>query len=109
MQNRSLGSYPIAGREIVAEGTDLRVSVLTLDRGQCVPWHYHSEIADSFVCLEGPMVVETRAPRNHYRLLPGERCAVPAKTAHYVHGENDGACKFMVIQGVGVYDFVAVG
>ncbi len=109
MQDRSRWNYPIAGREIVAEGADLRVSVLTLDRGQCVPWHYHNEISDSFVCLEGPMVVETRAPRNHYRLLPGERCAVPPKTAHYVHGEDDGPCKFVVIQGVGVYDFVPVG
>jgi quercetin dioxygenase-like cupin family protein len=52
MQNRSRGNYQIAGTELVAEGADLRVSVLTLDRGQCVPWHYHSDIADSFVCLE---------------------------------------------------------
>jgi D-lyxose ketol-isomerase len=55
------------------------------------------------------MVVETRAPRNRYRLEPGERCAVPPKTAHYVHGEDAGACKFLIIQGVGVYDFVPVG
>ncbi len=47
------------------------------------------------------MVVETRAPRNSYRLEPGQRCAVPPKTAHYVHGEDDGACKFLVIQGSG--------
>jgi quercetin dioxygenase-like cupin family protein len=43
---------------------------LSLAAGQCVPWHYHSEISDSFVCLEGPMVVETRAPRHVYRLVP---------------------------------------
>jgi len=55
------------------------------------------------------MVVETRAPRHVYRLLPGERCAVPPKTAHYVHGEADGACRFLIVQGVGVYDFIAVG
>ena len=30
MQNRNRGSYQIAGSEIVAEGADLRVSVLTL-------------------------------------------------------------------------------
>ena len=52
------------------------------------------------------MVVETRAPRHVYRLVPGERCALPPKTAHY---EADGPCKFLVVQGVGVYDFVAVG
>lgn len=109
MQTRSRGNYEIAGREIVAEGADLRAQVLTLAAGQSVPWHYHSAITDSFVCLEGPMIVETRAPRHNYRLLPGERCAVPPKTAHYVHGEADGACKFLVIQGVGIYDFVAVG
>jgi hypothetical protein len=53
MHTRSRGDYPIAGRELVAEGADLRVQVLSLGAGQCVPWHYHSEISDSFVCLEG--------------------------------------------------------
>ena len=109
MQVRSRSHYDVADREIVAEGADLRVQVLTLSHGQCVPWHYHSEITDSFVCLEGPMVVETRAPRHLYRLEPGQRCAVSPKTAHYVHGEADGPCKFLIIQGVGVYDFVPVG
>lgn len=109
MQIRSRSDYEIAGRELVAEGADLRVQVLTLARGQCVPWHYHSEITDSFVCLEGPMVVETRAPRHEYRLEPGQRCSVPPKTAHYVHGVADGPCQSLIIQGVGVYDFVPVG
>jgi quercetin dioxygenase-like cupin family protein len=109
MEVRLRGSYEIAGREVVAEGSDLRVQVLTLGPGQSVPWHYHSEVADSFVCLDGPMVVETRAPRHEYRLLPGQRCSVPPKTAHYVHGEAGGGCRFMIVQGVGVYDFVPVG
>ena len=99
MQTRNRGDYTIAGCELVAEGADLRVQVLSLASGQCIPWHYHSEISDSFVCLEGPMVVETRAPRHVYRLSPGERCAVPPKTAHYVHGEADGPCKFLIVQG----------
>ena len=30
-------------------------------------------------------------------------------TAHYVHGLNDGAFKFLIIQGVGVYDNLPVG
>ncbi len=99
----------IAGYERVMEGADMRASVLTLTAGQCVPWHYHSEISDSFVCLEGPMVVETRAPRAVHELRPGERCAVPPNTAHYVHGKDGGPCKFLLLQGVGVYDNVAVG
>ena len=35
---------------------------------------------------QGPMAVETRAPRNTYVLNAGERCEVPPKTAHHVHG-----------------------
>jgi len=26
-----------------------------------------------------------------------------------VHGAADGPCKFLIVQGVGVYDFVPVG
>ena len=99
----------IAGWEVVMEGQDMRAVVLTLAAGQSVPWHYHSDITDSFVCLEGPMVVETRAPRATHVLTPGQRCKVPPRTAHYVHGKDNGACKFMVLQGVGDYDNVAVG
>src|SRR5947207_3898174 len=109
MQNRSRGTYQIAGHELVAEGADLRVQVLTLAAGEVVPWHYHSEISDSFVCLEGPMVVETRAPRHTHVLEPGQRCAVPPMTAHYVHGKEMAPCKFLIVQGVGIYDFVPVG
>jgi quercetin dioxygenase-like cupin family protein len=99
----------VAGYETTMEGEDMRAIVLTLDQGQTVPWHYHSTITDSFVCLKGPMVVETRAPRNAYVLNAGERCEVPPKTAHHVHGQNGGPCQFMVLQGIGVYDNMRVG
>ena len=109
MDEGTRGGYEIADRELVAEVADLRVQVLTLAAEQCVPWHYHSEVTDSFVCLEGRTVVVTRAPRKTYRLMPGERCTVAPNTAHTVHGFNDAPCKFMVIQGVGGYDFMPVG
>jgi quercetin dioxygenase-like cupin family protein len=99
----------IAGVEVVMEGQDMRAVVLTLAADQSVPWHYHSDITDSFVCLEGTMVVETRAPRAMNVLLPGQQCEVPPKTAHYVHGKDGSPCKFMILQGVGEYDNVAVG
>lgn len=109
MELRSQGDYVIDGTETVAEGADMMVSVLTLGPGQAVPWHYHSEITDTFVCLEGELVVETRAPRAEHRLRPGERCAIGPMTAHHVHGRDGAACRFLIVQGVGVYDYVAVG
>ena len=110
MQEGARGIHlEIAGHEQIMEGADMRASVLTLAAGECVPWHSHSTITDSFVCLEGAMQVETRAPRSVHRLMPGQRCEVAPKTAHTVHGANGGPCKFLLMQGVGVYDNVAVG
>jgi len=109
VEERPYEAATIAGHETVMEGADMRATILTLAETECIPWHYHSEITDSFVCLEGLMVVETRAPRAEYVLGPGERCEVPPKVAHYVHGLDYGPFKFLIIQGVGVYDNIAVG
>lgn len=108
METRNRGNYEIADRELVAEGTDLRVQVLTLAPGQAVPWHYHSEITDHFVCLEGEIAVRTKSPDRSHILQPGERCAVGPNTAHLVYGNNRQTCKFMIIQGTGTYDFIPV-
>lgn len=109
MKERRQASLAIAGREVIAEGADLRVSILTLAAGECVPWHYHSEITDDIVCLEGTTVVETRAPRAMHVLEPGQRCTIGPKTAHCVRGKDDGPCRYLVVQGVGVYDWMPVG
>ena len=69
MEEKNHGGYQIDGEESLAEGSDLRVKILTLTAGQCVPWHYHSEITDSFVCLEGTLVVEILAPRRRIEFV----------------------------------------
>ena len=102
-------SYAVEDREIVAETPDLRMVVLTLAAGQEVPWHWHSNVSDHMICLEGPMVVEMRAPRERIELTAGERCTVPVRRAHRVSGRDSGRCKFAILQGVGRYDFNPVG
>jgi len=109
MESKNQPSYEIAGHEILAETPELRMVVLTLAAGQEVPWHWHSNVIDNVICLEGPMVVETRAPRERFDLEAGERCAVPAKRAHRASGKDGGPCKFAILQGLGAYDFNPVG
>jgi hypothetical protein len=101
MSGRTSGNYEIANRELVADGSNLRVQVLTLAAGQCVPWHYHSEITDTFVCLEGPMVVETRAPWHDYAdggaalcslAQDGTLCARRGSRALHVSHHPGGRC-----------------
>jgi len=110
MEKRTQGTrLQVAGYETVMEGADMQALVLTLAAGQSVPWHYHSEITDRFFCLNGPMVVETRAPRAMNELETGETCTVLPKTAHRVHGKDNGPCRYLLLQGVGVYDNMPVG
>lgn len=99
-------SYKIENRELVAESDGLRVQILTIGPDQCVPWHYHSRITDTFFCLDGPMVVKTRSPEAERILQPGDSCAVPPGQPHIVSGRDGGRCRFVIVQGVGVYDFV---
>jgi len=110
MEKRTQGTrLQVAGYETVMEGADMRALMLTLAAGQSVPWHYHSEIEERFFCLEGTMIVETRAPRALHELNAGERCDLPAKTAHRVYGKDNGPCRYLLVQGVGVYDNLPVG
>jgi len=97
--------YVIERREVVAQTDTLRVGILTLAEGQEVPWHYHSEVTDTFYCLEGVLSVETRAPNALHRLKVGESCAVPRMTAHRVTGHDGGRARFLIVQGIGTYDF----
>ncbi|MCP3920080.1 MAG: cupin domain-containing protein [bacterium] len=81
------------------------MQVLTLGRGQCVPWHHHTVITDTFFCLTGPMLVETRDPGARTRLECGGRLSVPPGCPHRVRGVDDGPCSFAIVQGVGAYDY----
>ncbi len=101
--------YVIERRETVAETDTLRVGILTLAEGQEVPWHYHSEVEDIFYCLEGTLSVETRAPKARHLLEVGESCAVPKMTAHRVTGKDGARARFLIVQGIGTYDFRPVG
>jgi len=100
------GVYATTRRETIAEAPNLRVRLLALGEGQCVPWHYHNNITDTFFCMHGPMQVTTRDPEEVHVLEPGGTFAVAPGVAHLVTGVDDRPCQFIVVQGVGVYDFV---
>jgi quercetin dioxygenase-like cupin family protein len=100
------GEYAVKQRETLAEVPGLRVRLLTLIKGQVVPWHYHSSITDTFFCMRGPMRIVTRSPDASHTLFNGDTLAVDPGTPHFVEASGAGGCQFMIIQGVGKYDYV---
>ena len=99
------GGYKVEKREIVAQVSNLRMLILTLAPGQEVPWHFHSEVTDTFFCMDGPMVIHTKEPAEQTQLIAGQSHAIPAGKAHRVTGLEGGRCKFAILQGIGKYDF----
>jgi len=56
--------------------------------------------------LDGMVLIETRAPDVCYELNPGESAIVIPPTTHQVSNSSGKPCRFLLIQGVGKYDFI---
>jgi quercetin dioxygenase-like cupin family protein len=96
-------------REVVAESAGMRFTLYTIAPGCEIPWHYHSEVTDWYVCREGAFAVETRAPDETRALTPGDMASVPVGRVHRVVHTGSVTCRFALVQGIGAYDFNRVG
>ena len=67
-----------------AERPGFRISELQLSPTQTVPWHFHTNIADTFYVLEGEMRLFLQNPKEEVRLKPGETFVAVAGRPHLV-------------------------
>jgi quercetin dioxygenase-like cupin family protein len=111
MENtRSPPSYAVKNIETVANGSDLGARLYTLAPGDMIPWHFHSQITDWYFCLGGCLRIEMRASPAEELLVAGETYSIPPGTAHRISNGGDvDDCRFLLLQGVGIYDFNGVG
>ena len=100
--------YKVRAIHIVAKGADVLVREYTLDPGEAIPWHRHTEVSDYYYGLEGMVVVETREPRARHEIRVGQSATVRPPTIHQVSNPGQQPCRFLLVQGVGKYDFVKV-
>ena len=106
MQQEGPGASRTRDPTIIVQTADVRVVEYTLHPRDAHPWHYHSEVADAFYCLDRLISVETREPPQQLILRPGEKCSVPAKVVHPVKNVCDRASRYLLVQGVGTYDYI---
>jgi quercetin dioxygenase-like cupin family protein len=98
--------YKVRNIHVVAKGADVLVREYTLDPGETIPWHRHSEVSDYYYGLEGRVVIETRDPAARHEVGAGQTASVAPSTAHRVSNAAGAPCRFLLIQGVGAYDFI---
>ena len=94
--------------EVILETGNVRVRILVLDAREATAWHFHSEVTDRMLCLQGSIAVEYQDPRQSVELVCGERCEVAVTRVHRVVNVSPETAKYLLVQGVGRYDFNVV-
>ena len=98
--------YEVERRARHAERPGFRISELQISPTQQVPWHYHTNVQDTFYVLEGEVRLFLRDPKEEVRLKPGESYPVRAGRPHLVTNPGTSSATFLVLQGIGEYDYV---
>ncbi len=100
-------SYNVKKVEAIAVGTDVQARMFTLAPADVIPWHHHSECTDHYFVLRGALTIEMRNPDYRRVLQIGGRHQIRPGTAHLISNGGHEDCEFLLIQGVGKYDFKA--
>jgi mannose-6-phosphate isomerase-like protein (cupin superfamily) len=100
------GLYEVERRACHAERPGFRITELQISPTQKVPWHFHNNVSDTFYVLAGSIRIFLQDPKDKVDLAPGQSFAVPPKRPHLVTNAGETSAVFLVLQGVGDYDFV---
>ncbi|MBV9835714.1 MAG: cupin domain-containing protein [Alphaproteobacteria bacterium] len=98
--------YEVERRAYHLQRPGFRVAELQLSPTQKVPWHFHNNISDTFYVLEGEMRLFLQNPKQEVRLKPGESFVAAAGRPHLVTNAGQTSLTFLIMQGVGEYDYV---
>lgn len=90
---------------IILQTPDVRVRQMCLAVNDEVPWHYHSHVMDTIYCLQGVMKVELKDPVEATVLRCGDGCDILVGRPHRISVLGEGPVSYLLIQGVGPYDF----
>jgi quercetin dioxygenase-like cupin family protein len=83
-----------------------RITELQLSPTQRVPWHSHTNISDTFYVLSGHMRLFLNNPKQEVNLNPGDVFVAKPERPHMVTNGGTTSLTFLVLQGIGEYDYV---
>lgn len=98
--------YEVERRVHHAARPGFRINELQISPTQKVPWHYHNHIQDTFYVLEGNLRLFLREPKEEVKLGPGDTYSVAPRRPHLVVNGGSNSATFLVLQGIGEYDYV---
>jgi quercetin dioxygenase-like cupin family protein len=98
--------YEVERRTYYAVRPGFRIAEVQLSPTQKVPWHYHNNVQDTFYVVEGTIQIYLRQPKEKVLLGRGQTFSVAPGRPHLVANGGDTSTVFLVLQGIGEYDFV---
>jgi mannose-6-phosphate isomerase-like protein (cupin superfamily) len=98
--------YEVERRARHAERPGFHITELQISPTQKVPWHCHTNVQDTFYVLEGRLHLFLRDPKEDVRLEPGQTYSVRSGRPHLVTNGGQTSATFLVLQGIGEYDYV---
>jgi len=100
--------YEVERRARHAERPGFHITELQISPTQKVPWHCHTNVQDTFYVLEGCLRLFLRDPKEEVRLDPGQTYSVRPGRPHLVTNGGQTSATFLVLQGIGEYDYIAL-
>lgn len=97
--------YEIERRAEDGTRPGFRITELQLSATQKVPWHFYSNVRDTFYLIDGHPRLLLREPKEEVRVSPGDTYSVTPRRPHLVTNGGDASVTFLVLQGIGEYDF----
>jgi quercetin dioxygenase-like cupin family protein len=98
--------YAVKHTETIMADSAIRARLFTLAPTEIIPWHRHSAVTDHYFVLRGHLTVDTRLPDVRTDLSTGDRFQITPGVDHQLANSGSSDCEFLLLQGVGVYDWI---
>ncbi len=95
--------------EVILKTDSVRVRIMSLDPREIGEWHYHTEVTDDIFGLTGTILIRWKEPDQEIKLTPGIRCQIKVGKIHQLENVGSDDAEYLLVQGVGEYDFNTVG
>jgi len=101
-------TYDVERRAYHATRPGFRIAELQIGPAQGVPWNCHKSPQDTFYVISGTIRISTREPDAEVCLTIGESYSVCPGRPHRVANAGETSAVFLILQGMGEHDFVAL-
>jgi mannose-6-phosphate isomerase-like protein (cupin superfamily) len=101
-------TYEVERRGYHAVRPGFRIVEMQVGPTHTIPWHYHSQAQDTFYILSGSIRIRMGEPDEQVVLAPGQSCTVSTRRPHSVENVGGTSAVFLILQGIGEHDFVAM-